>query len=1614
MRTRNIFRYLIAIIIALGTTVNAMAQERNLKIYFNQYTEGATAPIMLVTDDNNAYDIPAGVTVSAEGVAWAKESRFFGGLTQGVNDRLLADYIRDGKGNYYKDEKGNIYKKESHLKLTFTNFPYEVNMIQWNKMNDLFSGFSWSDLIMNYNIATKCVPVSGNGFSSSEEHWAMNVFTHNASFSKKDIPWQDGETLNGLTSFEINEGYDAKIGIGRLTFIDLGKKELSNKCRTFIKAGWNGSTTNSNITDGDDSNWAFKVKFTLPDIRMRSYVYNNKTQKIGQQDDYIFKGEKRVHALRGYISAHQGAVEPTFDPADQSNFHFEYFADLTQMDIARYSGIINEAKVAGEIPVTVVLMRGPKREVCRYVQKIIVNEVVDLAQKAEICIGFVDGKKGYDLTLTEKNAQIKGFITKPAKDKDGNNIDINPIENASGYHFEYSESSEGEIITIDPLTGKITPKKEGDVQITAILKYGNNIYSDPFTYTLHVFGKAEGVDVNKRQGLNTPAELIYHYSTNATYTSWGSTYYSNPDNWKASELYSSSYASYDWKANTYLRPSTSILENSGSPSGAGQDGWKEIAWYKTSSAKYWRAIAQKICFDIRMPKYSTVEINFSFAGNLNIGTAKGTNCQYGFEVLNLGNYKNKDVTKTNKAFNDITWNTTTTGENIKSASYTSLAQSAIINSGGYVGDGSNVHWAYDDITQSDFGDHRYYTHYLAVMAYIYRNGSYSSEFSVGYKGIPTYKYYTKVIYAKNDGTGAIVSTESNWKTSTSKTETFKLFQDATNPEKASLTRTGYEFLGWSTDPNATTPEYTKEDQFPIYDSNNGGGWGPVTLYAVWKPNKYIVELKHLSTGPVNGYVEATYDQALPSVDVEGNPVVVPVRKGWDFKGYYGEKSGGGNKYYNADMTSNHIWDRTDENYVIASWSLHQTTVILDLQGGIRDYGATEVTATYAKDMPTVGLYQGQSQNVSAPRRDGYTFGGYYNEPNGAGTQYYTASMTSASTWNIDERLLNPQVEKVTLYAYWIPNTYTVTLNPQGGTGGSTSVTAAYGQPLPNGLTAPTKEGYEFKGYYSNANQEYKESTGENYGGKQYYDKDMVGVADWDYTYSGVTLYAHWAPKKFVVSFDGTNGAIVPNQMQYDSNKDISEVIYNSDGVLKISFKYGGQCPNKITNGKFKKAAFKLLGFYDSNDVLVASVEVDHPEDRDIYFNENSGYWTRKDGNFVWNCAHDVDLTARYVPKYTVRDGDIIDFGTEYLEVGIDWENSMVHDLLGAAEAEKEAGRISSTNPVMVFDIRNANYLDYSSKNSANLMVPLRDKDFISPNLLVYLGEGAYNVIENEIKTDGTCPGLVVTDRFPIKIPTAFTASKASYARDAKVAADDPAKDQAKNSSWGTLCLPYPIENDMETNHVKFYELKSMTNNYMEFSEMAQGAVIPANTPVLYNRTDGDVGSEVRIENWNVVVPMNADYTPVFKSYSDADESIRDWEFRGNLKTTVFYGKGYVGLPSGAQILPGDVYYFKQNKFTYLNPDMDKNGKHYNAAMMTLYPYRAYFYRNTGGSYYSSTKVSAYSILVVGEDGTTLDITNAILGDGEGDGKIYDLNGIRVMQPVKGRLYIVNGQKKVYR
>ena len=52
----------------------------------------------------------------------------------------------------------------------------------------------------------------------------------------------------------------------------------------------------------------------------------------------------------------------------------------------------------------------------------------------------------------------------------------------------------------------------------------------------------------------------------------------------------------------------------------------------------------------------------------------------------------------------------------------------------------------------------------------------------------------------------------------------------------------------------------------------------------------------------------------------------------------------------------------------------------------------------------------------------------------------------------------------------------------GGTGGTKKVFATYGKDMPSGLTPPTKENYEFLGYFDDDNNE-----------KQYYDANKVTI-----------------------------------------------------------------------------------------------------------------------------------------------------------------------------------------------------------------------------------------------------------------------------------------------------------------------------------------------------------------------------------------------------------------------------------------------------------------------------------------------------------------------------------------
>ena len=213
----------------------------------------------------------------------------------------------------------------------------------------------------------------------------------------------------------------------------------------------------------------------------------------------------------------------------------------------------------------------------------------------------------------------------------------------------------------------------------------------------------------------------------------------------------------------------------------------------------------------------------------------------------------------------------------------------------------------------------------------------------------------------------------------------------------------------------------------------------------------------------------------------------PTRTGYTFAGWYTQATGG------TAVSSSTIMGAGDVT-IHAHWTANIYTVQFDKQSG--SGGTASVNATYDSAMPP----------ATAPTRAGYTFAGYYTSPNGGGTQYYDENMVSVSYWNITT---NPS----TLYAKWTVKQYTVNLDKQSGTGGTSSVTVNYDSDMPS-ATAPSRTGYTFKGYYSE----------QNGGGTQYYAEDMNSAHNWDIDTNPSALYAKWEANKCTINLDKQGGS----------------------------------------------------------------------------------------------------------------------------------------------------------------------------------------------------------------------------------------------------------------------------------------------------------------------------------------------------------------------------------------------------------------------------------------------------------------------------------------------------------
>ena len=226
--------------------------------------------------------------------------------------------------------------------------------------------------------------------------------------------------------------------------------------------------------------------------------------------------------------------------------------------------------------------------------------------------------------------------------------------------------------------------------------------------------------------------------------------------------------------------------------------------------------------------------------------------------------------------------------------------------------------------------------------------------------------------------------------------------------------------------------------------------------------------------------------------------------------------------------------------------------------------------------------------------------------------------------------------------------------------------------------------------------------------------------------------------------------------------------------------------------------------------------------------------------------------------------------------------------------------------------------------------------------------------------------LVLADGKDFVAYEPFVAKEASYSRKIK-----------EGTTWGTLCLPFAIDQSQET-ECKFYRLTGIDNdNNCITLESCEEGKIPAGTPVLFKMNEGETSLSLSAKDASIVKE------PVAGTDSDVN-------LVGSF--TKIGGKDNQGLDDNDYIIGKDKF--------WLVSDLDGgNG-------VGIKPMRAYIHPATASH-------ARATMLSIGKgDGTTaIDNLNAISNDANAE--YYDANGRRTNGLQKG-LNIVKRGSKTYK
>lgn len=339
-----------------------------------------------------------------------------------------------------------------------------------------------------------------------------------------------------------------------------------------------------------------------------------------------------------------------------------------------------------------------------------------------------------------------------------------------------------------------------------------------------------------------------------------------------------------------------------------------------------------------------------------------------------------------------------------------------------------------------------------------------------YYAIWEIKKYT-VIFDYNDG---------------SNTKTEEVVNHGNSILFPSISRTGYELIGWNKDQSATTG---------ITSATAGIGEAEaiedkIYFYAIWKEVIYeIICDKQEGTGGTEKFYEK-YGKGYysnPTATSSITTIDIPTRANYTFEGYYTRPNGTETLIVNSEgiiQVGNTQF--TSNSTIYAKWTAKVYEITCDSQGGTG--GTGKFYEKYGEGYYSNSNSTSAITKIDVPTKANYTFEGYYTERNGAGTQIVNnrGNILGGNTqFTSDSRI----------YAKWTPNRFTATYDSNGGSGTMANSTHTYGEASKLRANTFTRSGYRFKGWSTSST-----------GNVEYEDQAEV-------TYLGITgtlnLYAVW-------------------------------------------------------------------------------------------------------------------------------------------------------------------------------------------------------------------------------------------------------------------------------------------------------------------------------------------------------------------------------------------------------------------------------------------------------------------------------------------------------------------------